>query len=397
MLIRNRIVQATARAPCSRATLAQSTAFRTSATHVAPLHAPARAYHVTYFGSDHFSVRVLDNLLRMRSEWIPNEVDTIGDKKSGRVTPQGHHILKPPFDEIAVVTPPCFPAGRQLHLSENALSQYARVHNLKVFHAPARSLKRWEMPWNLAEKTDLAVVVSCPYFIPPHILDMFPSGAMNLHPSLLPKYRGAAPIQHAIWNNDQETGISIIDLDPNRFDAGAILAQQTVAIPDPNTIRFPELANFLADQGSALLLDVICNFKQAAENAKIQDEKQVTRARKITKEDGIIFWDEFSATEVWNRWRAIGHQVPMRTVFGVKRVELHLSGLRAPETPATVLPPGRFELVLEPEPQLRVHCADGQTIGVTRVKPVSRKEQGARDFVNGRGGPGLMKTKPFFG
>jgi methionyl-tRNA formyltransferase len=100
--------------------------------------------------------------------------------------------------------------------------------NVDVFHTPnkAENLDDWKVPSD--KEYDLAVVVSFGYFIPPHIISQFKYGAINVHPSLLPKYRGASPIQHAIMYGDEETGVSIQELDDKKFDAGKILASATV-------------------------------------------------------------------------------------------------------------------------------------------------------------------------
>lgn len=97
-----------------------------------------------------------------------------------------------------------------------------------MFFTPpsATDLDNWKVPTD--KSYDLGVVVSFGYFIPPHIISSFKYGAVNVHPSLLPKYRGAAPIQHAIMYGDEETGVSIQELDDREFDAGRILVQKKV-------------------------------------------------------------------------------------------------------------------------------------------------------------------------
>lgn len=104
----------------------------------------------------------------------------------------------------------------------------AELYNIPVHHTPlqAKTLNDWHLPKD--QQYDLGVVVSFGYFIPPHIISQFRFGAINVHPSLLPKYRGAAPIQHAIINGDHETGVTVQELDDKEFDAGRILAQERV-------------------------------------------------------------------------------------------------------------------------------------------------------------------------
>lgn len=113
----------------------------------------------------------------------------------------------------------------------------AESNRLPVFYTPpgTSSLNNWNVP---TDKTyDLGVVVSFGYFIPPHIISSFKYGAVNVHPSLLPKYRGAAPIQHAILYGDKETGVSVQELDDREFDAGRILTQQKVVRTDHTKVN----------------------------------------------------------------------------------------------------------------------------------------------------------------
>ncbi|KAI9336662.1 formyl transferase, partial [Pilaira anomala] len=104
----------------------------------------------------------------------------------------------------------------------------AESNRLEIFCTPpsAKDLSNWKVPTD--KQYDLGVVVSFGYFIPPHIISAFKYGAVNVHPSLLPKYRGAAPIQHAIMYGDSETGVSVQELDDKEFDAGRILTQEKV-------------------------------------------------------------------------------------------------------------------------------------------------------------------------
>lgn len=95
----------------------------------------------------------------------------------------------------------------------------------------SKSLKNWEMPTQ-ERAYDVGVVVSFGYFLHPHMLANLSHGAVNMHPSLLPKYRGPAPIHHALLNGDATTGVSVIEIDPRAFDVGRILMQKPLVIPD---------------------------------------------------------------------------------------------------------------------------------------------------------------------
>jgi methionyl-tRNA formyltransferase len=124
-------------------------------------------------------------------------------------------------------------------------------------------MKSWDPDWlSQWKEPDLAVVVSFGYFMPHRILNQFKLGAVNVHPSLLPRYRGAAPIHHSVLNGDSETGISIIELDRKRFDAGKILKQTVYEIPNHEHVLYQDLYTQLAERGGHELTDVILNFEE---------------------------------------------------------------------------------------------------------------------------------------
>ncbi|KAI9179931.1 Methionyl-tRNA formyltransferase [Blastocladiella emersonii ATCC 22665] len=327
-----------------------------------------RAYHVAFFGSDDFSARVLGNLLD--------------------AAPPG----SAPLDSVTVVTPPPRARGRGLAVTPGALESFADARGLPVVYAPSKSLKPWIANPPAGLNCDLAVVVSFPYFLPRAVLERFSTGAVNLHPSLLPKYRGAAPIQHAILNGDTETGVSIIGLDPRRFDSGAVLAQRKVAIPNPDKITYSTLAPRLADEGSIALLDTLRNFDAFSRAAKTQDESLVTHARKLAKRDGPVAWSDESAHAVFRRWRAIAHQVPL-TTFGPTGDPVQLVTLVSPvPTPRPDAVPGQL-LGIGDGGVLLVAAADAAefAVRVTHVKPANRGVTPAVAYVNGVGGPKALR------
>ncbi|ORZ38838.1 formyl transferase [Catenaria anguillulae PL171] len=325
-----------------------------------------REYHVAFFGSDTFSVRVLSHLLSSANASLP-------------------------IDSLTLVTPPSKPRGRGLQVTHGPLAQFATDRCLPLIHAPPKSLKGWSPPLQL-DKCDLAVVVSFPYFLPRALLDRFSSGAVNLHPSLLPKYRGAAPIQYAIINGDQVTGVSVIDLDPKRFDSGAVLAQNRVEVPRPNEIQFHELADLLADRGAEAIAGVLRDYEQCRANAATQDESLVTHARKITSADAHIpTWSSVNARLLWNKWRAFGHQAPLHTTF--RGVPLQLVTLGPPVDVSTKSGDkvhGLAGTIVQVDKSdgsvlVRAGVAD-ELVRIKEIKPANKKVMSAAAFVNGVGG-----------
>ena len=201
---------------------------------------------------------------------------------------------------ISVVTTPDAPAGRKGQLSPTPIAELAAKLELALLK-PA-SLKTTEAEHQLkALNPDLFVVASYGKIIPQNILDIPKFGCLNIHPSLLPKYRGPTPIQTALKNGDTETGISIIVMDAE-VDHGPILVQEKFSI-DRNE-HFQSLANKLFYIGSQLLLD---NLKKYTDKTIIplgQDHTSATFTKMLNKEDGKVDWTK-SASEIYNQYRAL--------------------------------------------------------------------------------------------
>ncbi|KAF9899272.1 hypothetical protein EC991_009215, partial [Linnemannia zychae] len=139
----------------------------------------------------------------------------------------------------------------------------AKAHNLNTYPSPDRKggFDAWTFPKDPnVDAWDFGVVVSFGWFLPDEVITKFKKAGINVHPSLLPKYRGSAPLQRAILNQDQTTGVTVQLLDPNEFDAGKILAQVEVALPENPTYR--SLESLLAKKGGELVVDVINNYDE---------------------------------------------------------------------------------------------------------------------------------------
>ena len=165
----------------------------------------------------------------------------------------------------------------------------------------------------LEEKFDLGVVISFGYFLPSSLLKLFSKGAINVHPSLLPKYRGAAPIEHALLNNDEVTGVSIIEVDPKRFDAGHVLSQTEHKIDPSPQLSASELLRDLSHVGARDVVDVMENLEIRRSNAVPQDENQVSRAPKVSSDLGLIDWNNMYGEEIFGRFRALSSRTGIYT------------------------------------------------------------------------------------
>lgn len=189
---------------------------------------------------------------------------------------------------IAVYTQPDRPAGRGQQLVASPVKVLAQAHQLPIYQP--LSLRDAEVQQTLkALNADLIVVVAYGLLLPQAVLTMPRLGAINVHPSLLPKWRGATPIQSAILAGDTETGVSIIQL-ITRMDAGPILYQTTY--PLSSTITAGELHDELAQQGAEALLQTLNLLTQDGWQGTPQTEEQATYTSKISKTEGHIDWQQ---------------------------------------------------------------------------------------------------------
>ncbi|KAI7890113.1 formyl transferase [Mucor mucedo] len=291
------------------------------------------------------------------------------------------------IESIDLVCPPDRKTGRKLEtLTPSETKGVAESNHLPVFFTPpaVNNLEKWNIP---TDKTyDLGVVVSFGYFIPPHIISAFKYGAVNVHPSLLPKYRGAAPIQHAILYGDKETGVSVQELDDREFDAGRILAQEKVSLLDKVPV-YSELKKSLSDIGSRLLVDTVCHLEDRKKNAQVQDISKATKAPKIQKKWSEIDFETMSAWQAEQLNRAIGEQYPIRTVYHTtskkpKDIVIQFLNVFLPTQTTIFGPPGTFSWH-RPSKSIHIMFGDGSVAGCTHFKVENKGIISASDFING--------------
>lgn len=199
----------------------------------------------------------------------------------------------------AVYTQPDRPAGRGRQLTAGPVKALALKHNLPVFQPetlrdPAEQQRLQDL------KPDLMVVVAYGLLLPKKILAIPRFGAINIHPSLLPRWRGATPIQSAILAGDQETGVSIMQLTP-RMDAGPIISQSHYSLNGQETSG--QLHDALAQLGARNLIAALDAITTEGWQSKSQDESQATYTQKIAKSDAELDWSK-SAVELARRVRA---------------------------------------------------------------------------------------------
>jgi methionyl-tRNA formyltransferase len=205
----------------------------------------------------------------------------------------------PRFQIAAVVTQPDKPKGREMKLQFSPVKILAQKLNLKILQ-PTKARDEQFVSELSGLNPDLIVVAAYGQILPQSILDLPKFGCVNVHTSLLPKYRGASPIQSAILNGETETGVTIMKMDAG-LDTGEIISQaRTPILPADNS---QTLHDRLAQLGANLLVETIPDFIAGKIEAQPQNDSKATHTAKIKKEDGRIDWNE-PAEKIWNRLRA---------------------------------------------------------------------------------------------
>ena len=280
-------------------------------------------------------------------------------------------LVEAGFSISLVVTQPDRPSGRGMELAASPVKQRARQLGLPTAQ-PEKIKENQDFQAQLvAIQPDAIVVVGYGRMIPPWMIDLPPFGNVNLHASLLPKYRGAAPIQWAIASGEVVTGVTTMRISLG-LDAGDILLQQSVSIASEETAEL--LAPRLAAVGAELMMATLQGLKAGTIRPCPQDHSQATLAPSLKKEDGRVDFAR-SAQVIWNRLRGFQPWPGAFTSFRGKN--LHIWEAKPREKP---IPPG--ELRTEQE-SLLVGCAGNTALELLVVQPEGKRRMSARDFLHG--------------
>ncbi|MEY4386914.1 MAG: hypothetical protein RLY20_2197 [Verrucomicrobiota bacterium] len=207
-------------------------------------------------------------------------------------------LRAPEFQIIGVVTQPDRPKGRDLKLTPPPVKELALKHNLPVLQ-PVKARDPQFIEQLAAWQPDLITVAAFGQILPAAILELPKFGCLNVHTSLLPKYRGAAPIQTAILNGDAETGVTIMKMDVG-LDTGAIVSVERTTIEPADNAQ--TLHDRLAQLGGALLVKTIPDYVSGKISPQPQPTEGVSHCAKIKKQDGAMDW-KLPAHALWNRVR----------------------------------------------------------------------------------------------
>jgi methionyl-tRNA formyltransferase len=287
--------------------------------------------------------------------------------------PSLQQLIESTHEVVGVVTQPDRPRGRGQKVTDSPVKTTAVQHGLPVFQPPrlrdqevAETLTRWA--------PDLGVVAAYGKILPEGVLDLPRLGMINVHASLLPRYRGAAPVHRAVIDGITETGVTIMRMVP-ALDAGGMFAKVTRPIGPDETSDVVE--RDLAVLGASLLIDVIDDLAAGRAVEELQDHTQSSYASKITKDEGLIDWN-LSAAAIHNRVRGL-YPWPHAFSFlnGERLIVMrsHVSPEPASAAPGTIIDVSSGSI--------HVATGYGERLAIDEVQPEGRRTMKVRDYLAG--------------
>ena len=282
-----------------------------------------------------------------------------------RLVDDGHEIA-------GVWTQPDKPAGRGNKLQASAVKQFALERNLSV-HQPAKIKTSEAKDLFTSHHADVAVVVAYGRILPQEFLDAPKHGCVNVHFSLLPKYRGAAPVNWALVNGEAETGVTTMRI-VQELDAGPILLQSATRIESDETA--PQLLSRLGEIGANLISETLSNLDRIT--ARPQSDSEATLAPMLKREDGLIDWsmDSFA---IERRVRGFQPWPNAFTEFRSRRLIVWEASSEWIEQ--LRFPPGQvIEAIRD---RLLVACGEGTALRLSEIQLQNSRRMSARDFLNG--------------
>lgn len=283
-------------------------------------------------------------------------------------------LLDAKHDVVAVYTQPDRPAGRGKKLTPSPVKQLALEHDLPVYQP--KSLRNAEAQAELAAvNADLMIVVAYGLLLPQEVLDAPRLGCINVHASILPRWRGAAPIQRAIEAGDRETGVTIQQMDIG-LDTGDMLVKSVCEISDTETGQ--SLHDKLIEIGCPALLESISQLANGTAKPEKQDDSLTNYAHKLNKAESLVDW-QHGALEIQRRLRAFTPWPGCQFEAGghnLKLLEASVSETQSTQAPGTV--------VTLTKQQLEIATGDG-VLRIEQVQLPGKKPMSVRDLLNARG------------
>lgn len=286
-------------------------------------------------------------------------------------------LLQDGNELAAVFTQPDKPAGRGKLLHEPPVKTFALERGIEV-HQPARIKSNEDVRATFERiAPDACVVAAYGKILPEWLLGIPRLGCINVHASLLPKYRGAAPINWAIANGERETGVTIMQMDAG-MDTGAMFSKRSITIGDDETA--PELSARLARLGAELLSEALPIIERGEAKPVPQDDNEATYAPMLKREDGLIDW-RMSAREIANRVRAFQPWPGTYTNFRESKLTIWRAREVLNSESFTGVDAGTIMSI--DEAAMTIACVGSTALRIEEVQVEGKRRMSAREFVNG--------------
>jgi len=302
---------------------------RSDEKRASALVAPKRPLNILFFGSSAIAIPVLDALKEAQAASAPTTLA------------KGYPLV----GELEVVCPP----AKRTREKKATILDYAESSKLPVHTLPPKMdfrMTNYTMPTmsSSGNTFDLGVVISFGYFIRPDMIDAMPMGMINAHGSLLPKFRGASPIQHAILHGEKTTGITVTTIHPKVIDLGRVLDQSEIPIHPDAT--YATLVDELGEVARKSVIDVLANWDEKYTQSKDQADllqntaslpNHLRHAGKILSHGPLAraMWSQKTAKQIYDNWRALAGFVPFYTYFKPRPVDDLPEGVKPP--PASLM------------------------------------------------------------
>jgi methionyl-tRNA formyltransferase len=279
--------------------------------------------------------------------------------------------LKSQFELCFVITTPDKPVGRKKIITPSPIKSWAVAKSVEFLETEKILLLKDKI---FSASPDIIIVASFGQMIPQDILDIPKLGCLNIHPSLLPKYRGPTPIQSALENCDKETGVSIIFMD-KQMDHGDIVAQKRLKIDDADD--YMSLQNKLAGTSADIMIAVLTDIEQGKITKIVQNDNEATFTKIINFKESRIDWT-VDAKAIYKKIQAYKHEPGVWTKHKDKVIKILKSSLTQSEDHLVDLP-GKLSTQ---DSKLKVHCGTGSLL-VEQLQVEGKNPISGLDFYNG--------------
>lgn len=291
-----------------------------------------------------------------------------------------------PYKVVAAVTQPPAPVGKNRKITKSPVHEAALKLNVPVF-TPETAKDEEFLHVMESSKVDLFITAAYGNYLPKRFLEIAPFGTINIHPSLLPKYRGAAPVQRCLENGDRDTGVTLL-YSVQKMDAGPILTQ--LPYPLSGDEKADKVLDDCFDMGINKLVDMLpIVFDKQLLSTVQQNESLATAAPKIAASEGLIDFSTMTATQIHNKCRAFSEWPGSYAYFQIgesaepERIKLITTRV-VQDSHKSQLPPfkvsksrlGKTEI-------LQIPCYDGSVLGILEIQRAGKKVMDAKAFING--------------